>query len=375
MKRKLGEVCTFYSGTGFPIVYQGKNKGELPFYKVGDIANNVIAGNVRLSLCNNYISYHDAKEIRGTIIPKDVVVFAKIGEAVKLNRRSLTSCDCLIDNNAMGIAPNKEVLRIKYFFYYMKHIKIQEYAKSTTVPSVRKSTLEEIEIDIPRIELQLQREGILDKISGIILSRKQELLKLDDLIKARFSELFGDLHINPKGWPIRSFNDIARIDTRMIRDFKGYESLPHIGIDSIEKDTGRLFGYRTVKEDGVISGKYLFSPKHIIYSKIRPNLNKVAMPNFEGVCSADAYPILVNEKECTREFLTYVMRSSIFLDYILTFSNRTNLPKVNKKQVEGFSCPVPPLDCQMKFKVFFNQINKSKSAIQKSLDETQTLFN
>uniref|UniRef100_UPI003D7DAA6B restriction endonuclease subunit S n=1 Tax=Mitsuokella sp. TaxID=2049034 RepID=UPI003D7DAA6B len=186
MKRKLGEVCTFYSGTGFPIVYQGKNKGELPFYKVGDIANNVIAGNVRLSLCNNYISYHDAKEIRGTIIPKDVVVFAKIGEAVKLNRRALTSCDCLIDNNAMGIAPNKEVLRIKYFFYYMKHIKIQEYAKSTTVPSVRKSTLEEIEIDIPRIELQLQREGILDKISGIILSRKQELLKLDDLIKARF---------------------------------------------------------------------------------------------------------------------------------------------------------------------------------------------
>jgi type I restriction enzyme S subunit len=63
MNRTLGEVCFFYSGTGFPVVYQGKGYGELPFYKVGDISNNVLAGNMYLSFCNNYISRQEASEI------------------------------------------------------------------------------------------------------------------------------------------------------------------------------------------------------------------------------------------------------------------------------------------------------------------------
>ncbi len=57
------------------------------------------------------------------------------------------------------------------------------------------------------------------------------------------------------------------LDTKMIHNFEGYEGYPHIGIDSIEKETGRLVGYRTIADDGVVSGKYLFTPAHIIYSK------------------------------------------------------------------------------------------------------------
>ena len=149
--------------------------------------------------------------------------------------------------------------------------------------------------------------------------------------------MFGDLKINNKKWQIVGFKDCADIDTNMVHNFEGYEDYPHIGIDSIEKETGRLIGYRTIAEDGVISGKYLFTPEHIIYSKIRPNLNKVALPEFDGLCSADAYPILVKKGICSREYLGYTLRSQYFLDYILAFSNRTNLPKVNKSQVEGFT--------------------------------------
>lgn len=156
------------------------------------------------------------------------------------------------------------------------------------------------------------------------------------------------------------FKECAEIDTNMIHNFEGYENYPHVGIDSIEKGTGRLFGYRTIAEDGVTSGKYLFTEKHIIYSKIRPNLNKVALPKFAGLCSADAYPILVKSDICTKEYLGYTMRSDFFLDYILAFSNRTNLPKVNKKQVEGFSLPVPPLILQQQFTDFIRQTDKSK---------------
>ena len=180
--------------------------------------------------------------------------------------------------------------------------------------------------------------------------------------KARFVEMFGDLKINNKRWSVVNFKECAKIDTNMIYNFDGFEKYPHIGINSIEKETGYLNGYRTVEEDGIKSGKYLFTAKHIIYSKIRPNLNKVAMPDFDGVCSADAYPILVNSDLCEKEYLAYTLRSEYFLDYILALSNRTNLPKVNKNQVEGFCLPLPPIKFQRLFTSFFRQVNKSKFA-------------
>ena len=163
-----------------------------------------------------------------------------------------------------------------------------------------------------------------------------------------------------------SFDEFAKIDGTMITDYEAYADYPHIGIDSIEKGTGEIKGYRTVKEDGVISGKYYFSPQHIIYSKIRPNLNKVALPTFEGLCSADAYPILPNSKNCNRIFLAMAMRSEYFLDYILQFSMRTNLPKVNRAEISGFHMPLPPLDLQEQFAAFVAQIDKSKVVCENS---------
>ena len=202
---------------------------------------------------------------------------------------------------------------------------------------------------------------------------RTELKLYDQLTSSLFIEMFGDLKSNSKKWIKKTFTDIASIDTNMINVFDNYENYPHIGIESIEKGTGEIIGYRTVKEDKVVSGKYLFTEQHIIYSKIRPNLNKVALPKCKGVCSADAYPILVKNDECHRVFLAYTMRSKIFLDYIIKLSNRTNLPKVNKKQVEGFICPVPPLDLQNRFADYVSSIDKSKLAVKKSLEELEIL--
>lgn len=164
MRKKLKEICDFYSGTGFPVKYQGEENGELPFYKVGDIANNVNSGHVYLKFCNNYISHDYAKEMKGVIIPKNVVVFAKIGEALKLNRRAITSCDCLIDNNAMGIGGKSKYLNSMYFYFYMKNLKMETLAESTTVPSVRKTKLEEVEMEVPSLDEQSEIVNILAKL-------------------------------------------------------------------------------------------------------------------------------------------------------------------------------------------------------------------
>ena len=168
MRKKLKDVCDFYSGTGFPTQYQGRTEGEYPFYKVGDIAQNAATGKVYLELCNNYISEDIAKTIKGCILPKDTVVFAKIGEALKLNRRAITSCDCLIDNNVMGIAPKSDFLRIQYFYFFMKNLKIQTLAESTTVPSVRKTVLENYEIEVLSLDAQKEIENKLAFVQKII---------------------------------------------------------------------------------------------------------------------------------------------------------------------------------------------------------------
>ena len=213
----------------------------------------------------------------------------------------------------------------------------------------------------------------LKKIDKLISLRKQQLAKLDELVKARFVEMFGDFKNNSKNWPIVKFDELAKIDGNMTTDYEKYADYPHIGIDSIEKETGELKGYRTVKEDGVVSGKYIFTPQHIIYSKIRPNLNKVALPDFEGLCSADAYPILPNPKNCNRIFLALAMRSDYFLDYILQFSARTNLPKVNRKEIAGFSMPLPPLSLQNDFATFVERVDQQKQTVQQSLEKLELM--
>ena len=211
MKKKLKDVCIFYSGTGFPIKYQGDSYGDLPFYKVGDIANNAMIGNSFLDTCKNYISYDIAKKIKGTIVPKNVIVFAKIGEALKLNRRCITSSNCLIDNNVTGIGCNEKYLDLKYFYFFMKNLKMEKLAESTTVPSVRKTKLEEVLIEVPAMKLQLDISKILGILQDIILHRQNQLVHMDNLVKARFVEMFGNPLVNSFNLEIKPMTEVCDI--------------------------------------------------------------------------------------------------------------------------------------------------------------------
>ena len=279
-----------------------------------------------------------------------------------------TSTDCLV-----FFAKEKYILKTIYFYLSGNMNILENGFKGAGLKHISKQYILDIEIPLPPLEEQRKIAAVLDNVSDLIAKRRQQLDKLDELVKSRFVEMFGDLKSNPQGWPVVPFSEFAKIDGNMTTDYEKYADYPHIGIDSIEKGTGELKGYRTVREDGVISGKYIFTPQHIIYSKIRPNLNKVALPDFYGVCSADAYPILPNRLNCNRVFLAAVMRSEYYLDYILQFSSRTNLPKVNRKEIAGFCMPLPPMALQNQFAAFVKQTDKSKLAVQKSLEKLETL--
>uniref|UniRef100_UPI0032096E2D restriction endonuclease subunit S n=1 Tax=Catenibacillus scindens TaxID=673271 RepID=UPI0032096E2D len=236
------------------------------------------------------------------------------------------------------------------------------------------STLANYRFELPDPDTQRNLATVLWSINDTIEAYRKLIAATDELVKSQFLGLFGDPVTNEKGYMIRPFSDFASIDAQMTTDYKKYADYPHIGIDSIEKDTGKLSGYRTVAEDNVKSGKYLFTKEHIIYSKIRPNLNKVALPTFCGLCSADSYPILPNNEMCNREYLAYVLRSQWFLAYIVPLSGRSNMPKVNREQINGFSWPLPPLDEQEQFAVFIRQSDKSKFELEKALSELTATY-
>ncbi|MDD6947733.1 MAG: restriction endonuclease subunit S [Subdoligranulum sp.] len=333
-----------------------------------------------LSKCGKYI--YDTKECLSDIavsesgikqIPANTVVMSF---KLSIGKTAITSEPMYSNEAIMSFRDRKLVQLLPEYIYYLLLSKNWDDGTNKAVmgKTLNKATLSKVKVNIHSMQEQQEIVYVLNQATALIELHQQQLQKLDELVKARFVELFGDLKTNPKKWPILSFPEFAKIDGNMTTDYEKYADYPHIGIDSIEKGTGKLSGYRTVREDGVISGKYIFTPKHIIYSKIRPNLNKVALPNFCGLCSADAYPILPNYKNCNRIFLATAMRSEYFLEYILQFSSRTNLPKVNRKEIAGFRMPLPPLSLQEQFATFVEQVDKSKVAVQKSLDEAQLMF-
>ena len=262
------------------------------------------------------------------------------------------------------------------FMYHQCKAKDWTSGTNTAVmgKTLNKKTLGQALICLPPLGVQKEIAGQLDFISVQIAQAEKQLSRLDQLVKSRFVEMFGDLKLNVNGWPVEAFDSFATIDTHMTNDLAAFSNKPHIGIDSIESGSGRLSGYRTVAEDGIISGKYPFTAEHIIYSKIRPALNKVALPDFDGVCSADAYPILPREGKCGRIYLAQVMRSAFFLDYVLPLSGRAQMPKVNKKALQGFSMPVPPIELQNQFSAFVAQVDKPRFVAQQQIEKLQTLY-
>ncbi|WP_302772702.1 restriction endonuclease subunit S [Anaerotignum lactatifermentans] len=356
---RLGDVATYINGYAFKP--EDWSDIGLPIIRIQDLTGN---------------SYQ-ANRYNGEYAPKyevndgDVLISwsASLGIYVWHGEKAV------LNQHIFKVVFDKEEVCKNFFVHQVESIleRAVSEAHGATMKHLTKPVFDALPFYLPPMEEQRKIAAVLDKVSDLIAKRRQQLEKLDLLVKARFVEMFGDFRINSMKWHIASFDEIATIDGNMTTDYQKYADYPHIGIDSIEKDTGELKGYRTVAEDGVISGKYIFTPKHIIYSKIRPNLNKVALPDFEGVCSADAYPILPMDNKCNRIFLAYNMRSPYFLEYILQFCNRTNLPKVNRKEVCGFKTPLPPLELQNQFSDFVEQAEKTKTSVKTSLAKLEIL--
>ena len=157
----------------------------------------------------------------------------------------------------------------------------------------------------------------------------------------------------PAEWRYIKFGRVAKVASNLV-DPADYPDYPQIAPDSIEKGSGKLLGdIKTVKDSNVISWNHLFHKGQIIYSKIRPLLNKLVIAPFDGLCSADMYPI---ETEENTPFFVYLMLSSYFLEQIKQVTeDRVKMPKVNQEELSSFRIVLPSQEEQQEIVAYLDE--------------------
>lgn len=181
--------------------------------------------------------------------------------------------------------------------------------------------------------------------------------------------------LQTRAWTRRSLGDIVEICSGQIDPREEeYQELPHVGSDNIESETGRLVGMKTAAELGLISGKFPFDDTVVLYSKIRPYLNKVALPDFSGICSADIYPLKPRPDKVERSFLAYLLRQRAFLDYAESCSARTSIPKINRESLAAYEVELPPLEEQRRIAAILAKVDAIRHKRQEAIALTEQLI-
>lgn len=161
------------AGNGFKPEYQGFANYEIPFYKVGSLKHAEQSG--YLFEYENTINEDIRKKLKATLIPPNSILFAKIGEAIRLNRRCLNRINCCIDNNMMAFIPY-QICNFRYGYYWTCYKEFYELANSTTVPAIRKSDLQAVPFPLPPLA---EQQRIVDRIESLFdkLDHAKELIQ------------------------------------------------------------------------------------------------------------------------------------------------------------------------------------------------------
>lgn len=370
----ISEFCKIYTGTGFPMDFQGKKNGKYPFYKVSDISVSNTQQKIFLGNANNYIDELELSILKGNIIPAGTIVFAKIGEALKLNKRAITSCKCLIDNNVIGIKPDENIINLLYFYYYLLKIDMLYYSESTTLPSVRKSTIEKIKVKIPPINVQNKRVTILNLCHKTIKYKMELLHNLELLVKSRFVEMFGNPNASRTKYklvPIHMVTDCMVPGRDKPKSFTG--EIPWITINDLN-----INGYTNKSKLGL--GLTIDEVKEVNRKCVPQGSVLMSCVGNLGLCSIASVDVVINQQ--LHSYQCNELINNLYLMYYLSFKNTymnkvassTTVLYMNKNACNNIPVLLPPIELQISFAKYLNQINKLKSDVQKSIDETQLLM-
>jgi len=253
----------------------------------------------------------------------------------------------------------------KYLYYALQAAKIPNLGYSRHFKVVK-----ELQICIYSRDEQNEIVRVLEKIDYLIEQRHAETTYLDQLVKSRFIELFGEPLSNQKGWQTMSIVEAAPIKSQ-----RGNlaDEVWLLNLDAVEAQTGTVLFKHRVQSGEINASTVYFTAESVLYSKLRPYLNKVVMPDEDGVATSEMIPMCPLADRLNRAYLCYWLRSDAFVRHISEKVAGAKMPRVSMDYFRSLAIEMPPLELQEQFAAFVEQTDKSKLAVQKGLQELEIL--
>ncbi|MGN8778418.1 restriction endonuclease subunit S [Blautia sp. HCP3S3_C12] len=292
---------------------------------------------------------------------------------------NITVPKAYVTGNAMCLDDLKNDIEIEYLYYCLKHYDFKNVISGSAQPQITRQGMDKIYIMLCSREEQRDIVNKLKKTEKVIKLRKQELQLLDDLVKARFVEMFGDPVSNPYGYDKVALSDLADIK---------------IG----------PFGSLLHKEDYIVGGHPLLNPSHIVDGRISPDnkltisdekykelsayqlktgdvvmgrrgeMGRCAVVSEEGFLCGTGSILIRTKGDVTADYIQKTISFPSFKKTIEDMAVGQTMPNLNVPIVSSFEIIKPPIEVQDRYYALVEQVNKSKVAIQKALNKTQMLF-
>lgn len=366
---KLGEICEIVSGstpkTGVAEYWDGDVKWITPA-ELND-ESYIISDSVRK------ITEQAVKKTGLTSFPAGTVI---LSSRAPIGKVAIAGCEMYCNQGFKNLICSEKINN-RYLYWFLKGNTeyLNSLGRGATFKEISKQIVSAIEINVPDISRQEEVVCQLEKVSKIIQLRKQELQKLDELIKARFVEMFGD--------PISScdtryrLSDIGRIFTGNTPSMKEQSYYDSNDIPFVKPGD--------IGDSGVIK---IVNAESFVSENARKVARIMPIGSILVTCIGTIGKIGIATKECCcNQQINYIVPNvginSIYLANCLTFfkgvlsdmANAPVVPIINKTQFSALEIPIADLERQEQFAAFVEQTDKSKVAVQKALDETRTLFN
>ena len=294
--------------------------------------------------------------------------------------------ECCIGRGLAALTVN-EGLCVKDYLWYAIASKVDELnSKGTgsTFKAISKGVLAETEIPLPDLNEQKKIAEQLAKVDGLIAARKEQLTKLDQLVKSRFVELFGSIKNNHQRYPVVKIGSCAKLQGGFAFKSSDYlnDGIRLVQISNVNKDTLDWDSINCVPQ--AFLQKYKDFELHVgdlVLAMTRPVIKSLDAVKIATVSENDVPSLLnqrvgrfvVDRKKLHSVYLMVLCQMPEFREYVEAMSGNSLQPNISSKQVEDYSIVLPPLALQEQFAAFVQQTDKSKMAIQQSLNKLETL--
>ncbi len=269
--------------------------------------------------------------------------------------------DGIFSAHGMVLRPKEKVVTKEFFplfissdYFLNEAIRISVGSLS---PTINWRDLKELEFSLPTIEEQSRISPLIWAAIRGKEAYKKMLESTDNLVKSQFIEMFGDPVENNKCWSNRSLSEVAPEFNPTIPNDDEYWWL---NLDMIESYSGYITDKVMVTFDKIGNSTSPFDNTMVLYSKLRPYLNKVVIPDGYGYATTELVGMKPDEKVLKKRFLFNIFRSNAFMTYANSISAGGQMPRMPMKQLREFRCILPPLELQEQFILFDEQADKSK---------------